>query len=76
MAPEEASAWLAFLLGPAGLTVGLCGLVWALLTERLVPGAAHKRVREERDAALRLARTGVNVTGRAVDLADTKRKEA
>lgn len=72
MPPSEVSTWLGFLLGPAGLTCGLLGLVWALYTERLVPGQTHKRVREERDAALRLARTGTSVTGRAVDLAKSK----
>lgn len=76
MSPDQATTWLSILLGPAGLTVGLLGLVWALYTEKLVPGTTHKRVREERDAALRLARTGVSVTGRAVDLAERKGKEA
>lgn len=72
MPPAEASSWLNILLGPFGLTAGLLGLVWALYTEKLVPGSTHKRVREERDAALRRLDRAVSVTGRAVDVADPK----
>lgn len=71
---ESASFWLTFLLGPFGLTCGLLGLVWALYTERLVPGATHRRVREERDAAVRLVNRAVGVTGRAVEVADPTEK--
>ena len=70
MAPEAVSAWLGFLLGPAGLTVGLLALVWALYTEKLVAGPTARRWREERDAALRRLDRAVTVTGRAVDVAD------
>jgi len=76
VSPDQATTWLSFLLGPAGLTVGLLALVWALYTEKLVPGSTARRYRDERDAALRLSRAGVNVTGRAVDLAEGRRKEA
>ena len=72
MAAAEATTWLTILLGPAGLTAGLLGLVWALYTEKLVPGSTHRRVREERDAAMRRLDRAVGVSGRAVDLADTK----
>jgi hypothetical protein len=74
VAPDQATTWLSILLGPAGLTVGLLALVWALYTEKLVPGEVARRYRTERDVAMRLARTGTDVTGRAVDLAE-KRKE-
>ena len=74
MPATEATSWLNILLGPFGLTCGLVGLVWALYTEKLVPGTTHRRVREERDAALRRLERAVSVTGRAVDLADPKEK--
>ena len=78
MPQAEASGWLNLLVGPAGLTVGLVALVWALLTERLVPGPTCRRIREERDAALRRLERAVSVTGRAVEIADQqagKRRE-
>lgn len=74
MSPESAGPWLAFLLGPAGLTVGLLGLVWALYTEKLVPGVTHRRVRDERDAAVRLLNRAMSVTGRAVEVVDSTEK--
>ena len=66
MAPEAASTWIAYLLGPAGLTVGLVALVWALVTERLVSGGAHKRVIGERNEALHLLRQATRTTRLAV----------
>ena len=71
---EQVQAALGFLLGPFGLTVGLLALVWALYTERLVAGPTARRWREERDAALRRLDRAITVSGRAVDLADTKEK--
>jgi hypothetical protein len=64
--PEQVSSWLGYLLGPFGLTVGLIAMVWALVTERLVPGTTHRRVREERNEALRLVRGATRTTRLAV----------
>lgn len=66
MSPEAASTWLGFLLGPAGLTVGLVVFVWLLVTERLVSGAAHRRVITERNEALHLLRQATRTTRLAV----------
>lgn len=61
--------WLPLLLGPYGLVVGLIGFAWAMYKEWLVPGATHRRMREERDAALRRLDRSMHVAGRAVDAA-------
>ena len=74
--PPDAAAALAYVLGPFGATAVLLGLVWALYTEKLVPGSTHKRVREERDAAVRLLNRSLSVTGRAVEIVDTTEKRA
>ena len=66
MPPEQAGAWLTYLLGPFGLTVGLVALVWALVTERLVSGTAHRRVIGERNEALHLLRQATRTTRLAV----------
>ena len=67
---EEPTSWTDY-LESAGLLGGSLLLVWALLTERLVPGRVYRRsIDEERERtaeALALLRQALGTTERSVE---------
>jgi len=62
------------LLGPLGLVVGLLIALWAFVTERVVAGAAYRRLLDQNEALLRRLDRSLSVTGRAVEAVDQTEK--